>query len=58
MGQQDVQYARTVSDVTLKNKGAYDDNMRINRKLKRKQKKGINWDCLFYVESKKLEKMN
>lgn len=35
-----MQYARRVSDVTLKQKGVYDDSIRLNRRKKRKQKEG------------------
>ena len=35
-----MQYARTVSDSTLKQKGNYDDSIRINRKNRRKLKTG------------------
>jgi len=37
---QDLQYARQASDVSLKQKGVYDDKIRIERKLKRKAKAG------------------
>eukprot|EP00347_Sterkiella_histriomuscorum_P013706 403363680 len=34
----DIQYAKQNSDVTLKNKGVFDDSIRLNRRQKRKQK--------------------
>jgi hypothetical protein len=35
-----MQYAKQVSDITLKQKGAYDDSIRLNRKQKRTAKAG------------------
>lgn len=35
-----MQYAKQVSDVTLKQRGNYDDSIRLNRRQKRKQKAG------------------
>lgn len=43
MRQQDIQYARSSSDLTLKNKGIYDDSIRLNRRQKRKSKDGMNY---------------
>ncbi len=44
MRQQDIQYARQQSDITLKNKGAYDDSIRLNRRQKRRVKEGNFYD--------------
>lgn len=40
MRQQEIQYARQQSDSTLKQKGAFDDIIRVNRRQKRKVKEG------------------
>ena len=56
---QDLQYARQVSDITLKQKGAYDDSIRLNRKQKRKAKAGNTPYYVlltFLIEKKRLEK--
>lgn len=42
MREQDVQYARQASDATLKQKGQFEDSIRLNRRSKRKQKDGIH----------------
>lgn len=36
----EIQYAKQVSDVTLKQRGQYDDSIRLNRRQKRKLKAG------------------
>ena len=35
-----MQYARSQSDITLKQKGLFEDNIRLNRRQRRKQKDG------------------
>lgn len=53
-----MQYAKQVSDITLKQKGAYDDSIRLNRKQKRKAKAGntIKMYSNHFIERKRLEK--
>jgi len=48
-----------MSDVTLKNRGAYDDSIRLNRRQKRKAKAGnypFNMFNYFSLEQKRLAK--
>ncbi len=47
MGQQDLQYAKKVSDATLKSKGQFDDSIRLNRRQQRKAKDGKS--CLAWL---------